>query len=298
MERRSSFEARITTIRSLFLYRLTIHQSNCRKRGIDIIPALTIFFLLLLSGPIIIQNLVSMAYADKSGGNPLINGVTDQLLNVDTTQAATQQQQQQQLQPQQAPQQGQQLPQQQIQQQTLSQSNSNTTATPTPSTTNTGSENSMPVSSIKITSVNPPSVSSISQLPTSISPPTSLQSDRNSIFQAFNSSNIGNNHPIPELVSYAGSLVTLDGTSSHSPDGKPVGFTWTQVSGPSVKLNGASSSKATFTAPDASMNTIMYFKLIVMDTTGLSDSALVKVTVMPAAVVSSSLPGIIPPPST
>jgi hypothetical protein len=31
------------------------------------------------------------------------------------------------------------------------------------------------------------------------------------------------------------------------------------------------------------MNTIMYFKLIVKDTTGLSDSALVKVSVMPAA---------------
>lgn len=275
MERRSSFEARITTIRSLFLYRLTIHQSNCRKRGIDIIPALTIFFLLLLSGPIIIQNLVSMAYADKSGGNSLINGITDQLLNV----AATQQNQQ--PQPQQAPQQGQQLPHQQIQQQTLSPSNSNTTATPTPSTTNTGSENSMPVSSIKITSVNPPSVSSISQLPTSISPPSSLQSDRNSIFQAFNSSNIGNNHPIPELVSNAGSLVTLDGTSSHSPDGKSIAFTWTQIAGPYVVLNGADSSKATFIAPNIPISTAMFFKLIVMDTTGLSDSAIVKVTVIP-----------------
>ena len=279
MERRSSFEAGITTIRSLFLYRLTIHQSNCRKRGIDIISVLTIFFLLLLSGPIIIQNLVSMAYADKSGGNSLINGITDQLLNVDTTQAATQQQQQ--PQPQQAPQQGQQLPQQQIQQQTLSPSNSNTTATPTPSTTNTGSEKSIPVSSIKITSVNPPSVSSISQLPTSISPPSSLQSDRNSIFQAFNSSNIGNNHPIPELVSNAGSLVTLDGTSSHSPDGKPIAFTWTQIAGPSVVLNGADSSKATFIAPNISISTAMFFKLVVMDTTGLSDSAIVKVTVIP-----------------
>lgn len=279
MERRSSFEARITTIRSLFLYRLTIHQSNCGKRGIDIISALTIIFLLLLSVPIIIQNLVSMAYADKSGGNSLINSVTDQLLNVDTTQAATQQQQQ--LQPQQAPQQGQQLPQQQIQQQTLSPSNNNTTATPTPSTTNTGSENSMPVSSIKITSVNPPSVSSISQLPTSISPPSSLQSDRNSIFQAFNSSNIGNNHPIPELVSNAGSLVTLDGTSSHSPDGKSIAFTWTQIAGPYVVLNGADSSKATFIAPNIPISTAMFFKLIVMDTTGLSDSAIVKVTVIP-----------------
>lgn len=266
MERRSSFEAGLTTIRSLFLYRLTIHQSNCRKRGIGIIPALTIFFLLLLSVPIIIQNLVSMAYADKSGGNSLINGITDQLLNVDTTQAATQQQQ---------------LPQQQIQQQTLSPSNSNTTASPTASTTNTGAENSIPISSIKITSVNPPSVSSISRLPTSISPPSSLQSDSNSIFQSFNSSNIGNNHPIPELVSNAGSLVTLDGTSSHSPDGKPIAFTWTQIAGPSVVLNGADSSKATFTAPNIPMSTAMFFKLIVMDTTGLSDSAIVKVTVIP-----------------
>lgn len=276
MERRSSFEAGITTIRSLFLYRLTIHQSNCRKRGIDIIPALTIFFLLSLSVPIIIQNLVSMAYADKSSDNSLINGITDQLLNVDTTQAATQQQQ-----PQQPSQQGQQLPEQQIQQQTLSPSNSNTTASPTSSTTNTGSENSIPVSSIKITSVNPPSASSISQLPTGISPPSSLQSDSSNIFQAFNSSNISNNHPIPELVSNAGSLVTLDGTSSHSPDGKPIAFTWTQIAGPSVVLNGADSSKATFIAPNIPTSTAMFFKLIVMDTTGLSDSAIVKATVIP-----------------
>lgn len=247
-----------------------------------------IILLSLLSLPIIIQSpLVSVAYADNSDQS-LINDISNQLLNVDTSKAAIQQQPQPQ-------QQGQLLPQEQIQQQMPSPSNGYTTnMTTTPTATTTGIENSIPVSTIKITSVNPPSVSSPLQLSTSISPHSSLQSDSNSIFQAFNSSNVGNNHPIPELIANVGSLVTLDGTSSHSPDGKPVGFTWTQVSGPSVELNGASSSKATFTAPDASMNTIMFFKLIVMDTTGLSDSALVKVIVMPTSV-SSPLPGIIPP---
>jgi hypothetical protein len=159
----------------------------------------------------------------------------------------------------------------------------NMTTTPASTTTTPGTENSIPISSIKITSVNPPSISSTSQLPANISPPhsASLQSDRNSIFQAFNSSNIGNNHPIPELVSNAGSLVTLDGTSSHSPDGKPIAFTWTQIAGPYVVLNGADSSKATFIAPNIPISTAMFFKLVVMDTTGLSDSAIVKVTVIP-----------------
>jgi hypothetical protein len=264
---------------------------------------MTVFLLFLLSLPILIQSsLVLVAHADKNHNKALINDIANQLLkNADTNKAVTLQQQ-----PPSSPQlsQGQQLPwlaSQQTQQNAFSPSYDNNTAvttiannnatrmatTPT-STTTLGTENSIPVSSIKITVGNPPSsTSSSSQIPTTgLSWPSSsslLQNTTSSIFQAFNSNNIirNNLHPVPELVANQDSLVTLDGNSSHSPDGKPISFSWTQLAGPTVVLSGTNTSKATFIAPKVYSSTIMFFKLTVMDTAGMSDSAIVKVTVMP-----------------
>ncbi|MBV9176964.1 MAG: hypothetical protein JO297_07990 [Nitrososphaeraceae archaeon] len=267
----------------------------------DSISEMSVFLLFLLSLPIVIQSsLVLVAYADKNHNKALINDIADQLLkNVDTTKAVTETQQQP-IPPSAQLQQGQQLPwlaSQQIQQNALSPSNNaaittttnatNMATTPT-STTTLGTQNPIPVSSIKITVGNPPpSTASSSQLSTTgvswPSPPSLLQNTTNSILQAFNSNNIiGNNlHPVPELVANQDSLVTLDGNSSHSPDGKPISFSWTQISGPTVILSGTNTSKATFIAPRVYSSTIMFFKLTVMDTTGMSDSAIVKVTVIP-----------------
>jgi hypothetical protein len=283
------------------LERATTHYHNQYiKRRMGSISEMTIFLLFLLSVPIVIQSsLVLVAYADKNDNKALINDIADQLLmNVDTTKAITpQQQQQQQPPPQQAVTQQLPSPSQQIQQNALSPFNSNTTnntatniatiPTSTPTTTAVGIENSNPVSSIRIIAGNPPpSTPSSSQLSTtgvSTPPPSSIpQNAASSIFQALNSSNIGNDlHPIPELVANEDSLVTLDGSSSHSPDGKPISFSWTQIAGPTVVLNGTETSKATFIAPNVFSSTTMFFKLIVMDTTGMSDSAIVKVTVTP-----------------
>jgi hypothetical protein len=48
-----------------------------------------------------------------------------------------------------------------------------------------------------------------------------------------------------------------------------------QIAGPYVVLNGADTFKATFAAPIVSMNTIIFFKLTVMDTAGPSENAIV-----------------------
>lgn len=284
------------------------------KRGTDSISVMTVSLLFLLSLPIVIQSsFVLVAYADKSHNKALINDIADQLLkNVDTS--VTQQQQEQQQPPSpQLPQAQQQLPwlaSQQTPQNAFSPSDNNNTATTTiannnatnmattpTSTTTIGTENSIPVSSIKITVGNTPrSTSSSSQVPTTgFSWPSHslLQNTTSSIFQAFNSNNIAgsNLHPVPELVANQDSLVTLDGNSSHSPDGKPISFSWTQIAGPTVVLSGTNTSKATFIAPKVYSSTIMFFKLTVMDTTGMSDSAIVKVTVIPTTTGDLSTRG-------
>jgi hypothetical protein len=281
---------RVTSITAMvtLLERRTNHYHNQHiKRRMNSISKMTIFLFFLLSLPVVIQgSLVLVAYADKHHNKALINDIADQLLmNVDTTKAVTQQ-----------------LP--SPSQNALSLFNSNTTnnnvtnismiPTSTPTTATVGTENSNPVSSIKIIAGNPPpSTPSASQPSTTgvtTRPPSSIpQNTANSIFQAFNSSNIGNDrHPIPELVANEDSLVTLDGSSSHSPDGKPISFSWTQIAGPTVVLNGTETSKATFTAPNVFSSTMMFFKLIVRDTTGMSDSAIVKVTVIPTTTAVPS----------
>lgn len=96
-------------------------------------------------------------------------------------------------------------------------------------------------------------------------------------------------HIIPNLVVNPGSLVTLDGSATHDPDGDPLTFAWTQISGsPAVVLDSANTNKATFTAPDVSTNATMFFRLKVTDTGGLADNAIEKVTITP--IISSSSP--------
>ncbi|MFL6321564.1 MAG: PKD domain-containing protein, partial [Nitrososphaeraceae archaeon] len=142
--------------------------------------------------------------------------------------------------------------------------------------TNTVLSNSSPRSTIKVTSVDQPTLSSPLQS-LSLSSPSS--SSENDIPQIANSA--GNYHPIANLVVGADSSVTLNGGSSHDPDGGPIAFRWEQISGPPVALNGASTSQATFTTPDVYSDTTMFFKLTVTDQNGLSDSKTVQITVTP-----------------
>ncbi len=76
-----------------------------------------------------------------------------------------------------------------------------------------------------------------------------------------------------------GSLVTLDGTGSFSPNGGTiVSHSWVQTSGTQVSLTGANTATPTFTAPTVA--TSLVFSLSVTGSTGaVSSPATVSVTV-------------------
>ena len=76
-----------------------------------------------------------------------------------------------------------------------------------------------------------------------------------------------------------GEFVILDGSKSKAPDGTITSYLWKQIRGPSVILNGANMSIATFMAPkNISSNTDMIFELKVIDNKNASNTADVKVT--------------------
>jgi hypothetical protein len=93
----------------------------------------------------------------------------------------------------------------------------------------------------------------------------------------------GNNQPPAvnagsDQVASATKVVTLSGSGS-DPDGDPITFSWTQVSGPSVSLSGTSTPTASFTAPSLIRTTALVFQLTVTDNQGTSSSDQVTITV-------------------
>ncbi|MCD6288268.1 MAG: hypothetical protein J7M12_04050, partial [Candidatus Hydrogenedentes bacterium] len=74
-------------------------------------------------------------------------------------------------------------------------------------------------------------------------------------------------------------LVTMDGTNSADPDGDSIGYSWSQVSGPTVTLSGRHTSVPTFYAPSVYVSTDLVFQLVVNDGTDSSPAATVTVTV-------------------
>jgi K319-like protein len=143
---------------------------------------------------------------------------------------------------------------------------------------NTVVSNSSPNSTIKITAVDQP-VPSLSR-PQSSPYMASLASE-NGMSRLSNSA--ANYHSIANLLVNAGTYVTLNGGSSHDPDGDPIGFKWEQISGPLVTLNGDNAPQATFTSPSVHSNTTMLFRLTVTDQDGLSDSKTVQIVVIPTS---------------
>ena len=74
--------------------------------------------------------------------------------------------------------------------------------------------------------------------------------------------------------------VTLNGSSSRARQGSIASYQWTQTKGPAVELSNSDSSRATFTTPTGQdADKAYHFLLVVKDTDGSSDSAVVRIGV-------------------
>src|SRR5207253_5927650 len=89
----------------------------------------------------------------------------------------------------------------------------------------------------------------------------------------------GNTPPVAnagaDQTGIAAGTVTLDGSASYDPDGDPITYQWTQISGPTVALASPTASKTTFTAVAGQS---YVFKLTVTDSLGLTGTATTRVT--------------------
>ena len=97
-----------------------------------------------------------------------------------------------------------------------------------------------------------------------------------------------------------GATVTLNGSLSSDPDSDPLQFMWTQLSGPTVSLTGASTSTPSFTAPNVFSPTTLVFRLAVSDGLAASVPSDVPVTVTnntPVCSAATASPSVLWPPN-
>ncbi len=88
-----------------------------------------------------------------------------------------------------------------------------------------------------------------------------------------------------------GAFVSLNGAGSFDPDGFIANFSWTQVAGPAVVLNGADfSSQPSFIAPVVDADTTLTFELTVTDNLGLTATDTVSVLVLNSDTDNDGLP--------
>jgi len=90
-----------------------------------------------------------------------------------------------------------------------------------------------------------------------------------------------------DLTVAPGALVTLSASASTDADGQALGFSWRQVSGPSVTLTGATTASPTFTAPAVEGSTLLGFEVTVTDGRGGSATSRQSVLVVPPPRPSS-----------
>ena len=81
-------------------------------------------------------------------------------------------------------------------------------------------------------------------------------------------------------ISIEGSQVVLDGSGSKDKDGKIQSYNWQQIGGPKVKLSNANDPDTVFISPAVTRDTILVFKLIVVDDKGSLDSAVTAIKVI------------------
>ncbi len=82
----------------------------------------------------------------------------------------------------------------------------------------------------------------------------------------------------PDQTAVSGTAVALDGTGSYDPDGTIVSYGWTQVSGPTVTLSGATTSRPSFTAPWSPGTVVL--RLTVTDNNGQSMTDTVSILIL------------------
>ncbi len=119
---------------------------------------------------------------------------------------------------------------------------------------------------------------------------------------------VGGNQTVPEGVlqssgELARTLVRLEGGSSFDPDGQPLTYQWTQLSGPPVGLSSTSEARPTFIA-DVSQDSILSFQLVVSDGVDVSEPKQVLVGILnvnrppvavavgPGTVAENSIPAV------
>ena len=118
-----------------------------------------------------------------------------------------------------------------------------------------------------------------------ISPPLTPPINKQLVPQANNAAQPpSNDSPIAnaghDQVVNTNSTVALVGSLSKDPDGDPISYHWTQVSGsPAITLGGVNTPVWQFTAPNVPSDTTLTFQLTVTNRHGLSDSGRVNVLV-------------------
>jgi len=77
------------------------------------------------------------------------------------------------------------------------------------------------------------------------------------------------NAGIPQEVN-EGDIVLLNGSQSYDPDNDSISYSWTQLEGPNVTLDNATTKFISFFAPNVSSDTLLKFLLTVKDSKGFS----------------------------
>ena len=90
-------------------------------------------------------------------------------------------------------------------------------------------------------------------------------------------------NPGPDQMVAAGDPVTLDGLASN---GNIDSYSWAQTTGPLVALANANTARAAFVAPKVVTDTLLTFRLTVVDRANQADNGTTLVTVRPAAAVA------------